>query len=131
MRIRRTLVALLAQEALELLGDRVAAGDVLLREAGDLVLLLLEPLDHLLDLGVGGDGLGDLLLEGGGGLLELGGLDGDPDHALEPAQQRQAGLRVRDGGGVVGDGGPEARGASMPRSRQTAWKIPRTPVGPS
>ena len=46
-----------------------------------------------------------------GGLLELGRLDGDADHALEPAEQRQAGLRVGDGGGVVGDGGPEARGA--------------------
>ena len=118
-RLAGVSVVLLAQEPLELLRDGVAARDVLLREAGDLVLLLLEPLDHLLDLRVRGDGLGDLLLEGGGCLLELGGLDGDPDHALEAAQQRQAGLRVRDGGGVVGDGGPEARGAhaALPADR--------------
>ena len=76
-------------------------------------LLGLDPLDELGDLGVGGDGAADLLLVAVGFLLELAGLDRDPGQALEAPQQRQPGLRVGDGGDVVGHRGPE-RGRGDP-----------------
>src|SRR5665809_153736 len=99
------LVSPLAQEALEVACDRLARGNVV-GELDRVGLLLLEPVDELLDLGVGGDRPVDLLVEALRGLLQLGGLDRDSRQALRPAQEGERGLRVGDRGDIVRDGGP-------------------------
>src|SRR5512132_3715747 len=85
----------LAQEALELARDAVAAGEVL-RAHARLLLLggLLEALDEGLHVGVALDGQRDLALVVGGGGLELARVDRDADQALELSHQRKRGLRV-------------------------------------
>src|SRR5436190_450904 len=101
----------LPQEPLEVPRDRVAAREVLGAHARLLLLGgLLEALDEGLDVGVALNGEGDLALVVGGGRLELAGVDGDADQALELADQGEGGLRVGRGGDVVRDRGPQRGG---------------------
>src|SRR3954469_2331127 len=80
--------AALAEEALEVAGDRLAGGKVLLGDLVglDLVHRALQPLDEGLDLGIARPRGAPLLLIALGGLLELRGLDGHSRRALEPPQ---------------------------------------------
>ena len=66
-------------------------------------------LDERLHVGIHLDGARDLALVLDRGVLELGGVDGDADEALEPAQERQRALRVRDDRDVVRHRGPQRR----------------------
>ena len=54
-----------------------------------------------------------------------------PGQPLQAAQQRQRRLRVGDRGDVVRDRRPEARRGRCSRRRQASWTTPTIPVGPS
>ena len=89
---------------------------------------LLEPLDERLHVGIALHGRVDLALVVGRGVFELGGVDRDPDQALELADQRERGLRVGCGGDVVGYRGPQARATAglRPGTRREARRRSRS-----
>src|SRR5436305_3259675 len=100
-RLEVAVAAALAQEALELAGDRVAAGDVARIEVGPVVVRgLFETLDERLHVGVALYREVHLALVFAGAPLELGRIDRDSDQTLELADQRQRSLRIRRGGDV-------------------------------
>ena len=72
----------------------------------------------------------DLLLVVARFLLQLGGLDGDPGQALEPAQQRQRRLRVGDRGDVVGHRRPERGGGRSRPGGSSRGRRRRSRSGP-
>src|SRR5437588_10553894 len=82
------VAAPLPEEPLQVTRDRVARGK---RPLGVLLAAgrLLEALDERLHLGVALDGDVDLALVVGGRRLELGGIDGNADEALELAHERE------------------------------------------
>src|SRR5205085_4270554 len=101
------LLLALPQEARQLGGERLAGGD--------LALVVDELVDALLELGnvcgrvgVGGDGLADLLAVLLGRLLELLHVDVDVEQLAEAADERERGARARRERDVVRDGRPEA-----------------------
>ena len=90
------------------------------RLRGGLLLVggALEALDEGLDLGIALDGEGDLALVVDGRGLELDGVDGHADEALEPPHERQRALRVGRHRDVVRHRGPQ-RGGRHARARRT------------
>jgi len=102
------VVAALAQEALEIAGDRVAR-----RKWSGLVAQLVgrrlfEALDERLDIGVALHGEVDLAVVVGGGRFEVARVDRDLHQALQLADQGERRLWVGGGGDVVRYGRPQA-----------------------
>ena len=108
-----------AQVALELLGDRVAAR---LGQVGG-VLGLLEALDVLGDLGVGGRELVDAALPRVRVLVELAVRDRAVEQVLEPADQRERGLGRRG----CGRRSAARRPSRRPTARRPGSRRPRAP----
>ena len=108
------VVAALAQEALQIAGDRLAGGERPGLLVGLLAGRLLEALDERLHVGVALHREADLALVVGGRRLELGGVDRDADEPLELAHERERRLGVRGRGDVVRDRRPQA-GRRQPR----------------
>ena len=129
LRRRRAVLAPLAQEPLQVAGDRLARRqrDLFVGIAGG---RLLEPLDERLHVGIALHGDVDLALVVGGRGLEFGGVDRHPDEPLELAHQRERRLRVRGRRDVVRDRRPQARGREA-GGWQAACSTPTIPVGPS
>ena len=121
--------AALAQEALEVLGDRVAGGHVLALELETPSCSASRRATSSSISGLAATARSTWLVEAVDRVLELGGLDGDPGQPLEAAQQRQRRLRVGHRGDVVGDGRPEARRGD-PAPRQASWRRRRSRSAP-